>query len=158
VGSGWQVNGITILRTGTPFSVTCGCDPRRVGQATSRASLVDGVPLRPPVVDVPGAQVNFAAFRVPTAGTYGTAGRNLLRGPAVINFDFSLFKTFKITETNSIEFRAEMFNIFNTPQFANPAANLAAPATFGRSLATTPGAVRGSGTNRQIQFALRYTF
>ena len=47
IGGSWQVNGITTMRTGLPVSVSCGCDPRRVGQATSRADIVGGNPLRP---------------------------------------------------------------------------------------------------------------
>lgn len=56
-----------------------------------------------------------------------------------------------------MQFRAEMFNIFNTPQFGTPGANLAAPNNFGKSLGTI-GTAAGFGTNRQVQFALRYSF
>ena len=116
-----------------------------------------GVPLRPSNYDIPNAQVNLAAFRTPAAGTFGTLGRNVLRGPAAFNWDFSLFKSFKIQERHTFQFRAEVFNIFNIPQFSNPSVTLTAPTTFGRSFSTIP-AVGGFGTNRQIQFALRYAF
>jgi hypothetical protein len=128
-----------------------------IGAATARVDVVPGVSLRPDTVDIPNTQFNIAAFRRPTTGTWGNAARNLLRGPAAFNWDFSLFKDFRIREQQTVQFRAEMFNLFNTPQFGLPGANLSAPVNFGRSTGTlnTPA---GFGTNRQIQFALRYQF
>lgn len=154
---GWQINGISVMRSGLPFNIVCGCDSGGIGAATARPDLVPGVPLRPSNYDIPNAQVNLAAFRTPAAGTFGTLGRNVLRGPAAFNWDFSLFKSFKIQERHTFQFRAEVFNIFNIPQFSNPSVTLTAPTTFGRSFSTIP-AVGGFGTNRQIQFALRYAF
>jgi hypothetical protein len=78
-------------------------------------------------------------------------------GPSAINFDFSLFKKFQIREHQNLEFRAEFFNIFNTPQFSSPSASLAAAAFFGGSFGTD-STLDGFGTQRQIQFGLRYTF
>jgi hypothetical protein len=157
LGSGWQVNGITQLRSGLSVNVTCGCDSALIGTASARPNLVAGVPLRPASVDIPGNQINLAAFTAPPTGSFGNVGRNILKGPSAYNFDFSLFKDFKVREHHTAQFRAEMFNIFNTPQFSNPGANLSAPNSFGKSLGTisTPA---GFGTNRQVQFALRYSF
>ena len=157
MGSGWQINGITLMRSGLSVNVTCGCDSALIGAASARADSVPGAPLRPAQVDVPGNQYNLGAFARPATGTFGSVGRNTLKGPAAYNWDFSLFKNFKVREGRSIQFRAEMFNVFNTPQFGTPGANLSAPNNFGRSLGTinTPA---GFGTNRQVQFALRYTF
>jgi hypothetical protein len=157
LGGGWQINGITQMRSGLSVNVTCGCDSALIGTASARPNLVPGVPITPANVDVPGLQYNIAAFAKPPNGTFGNVARNLLKGPSAYNFDFSLFKDFRVREGKTVQFRAEMFNIFNTPQFSNPGANLSAPNSFGVSLATisTPA---GFGTNRQIQFALRYTF
>jgi hypothetical protein len=94
---------------------------------------------------------------MPAAGTFGNAGRNLLKGPAVYNWDFSLFKNFRVKEGQTLQFRAEMFNIFNTPQFHIPSADISSPATFGQSFYILPAA-GGFWSNRQIQFALRYNF
>ena len=65
-------------------------------------------------------------------------------------WDFSLFKRFNVRERQTLEFRFEMFNMFNHPNFANPGANIAAPATFGQSWGAYPG--------RDMQFALKYVF
>jgi hypothetical protein len=157
LGGGWQINGITEMRSGFPFSISCGCDPLRVGQATGRADQVTGAPLRPTDFDIPSRQVNPAAFAPPVTGRAGTSGRDILRGPAAFNFDFSVFRKFRIRERQEVEFRAEFFNLFNTPQFTNPSANLSSPAFFGRSLGTI-NVISGFGTNRQTQFALRYNF
>lgn len=158
IGSGWQLNGITVMRTGFPITgMSCACDPLRVGQFTSRPDLIAGVPPRPADTDLPNRQLNLAAFTAPPSGRVGNLGRNVFHGPHAINFDLSIFKSFPITERQKVEFRAEMFNIANTPQFSNPGGNIAAPANFGRSLSTI-NTSSGFATNRQIQFALRYMF
>jgi hypothetical protein len=158
LGSGWQINGITVMRTGFPITgMSCACDPLQVGAFTSRPDYVGGTDPHPAVVDLPNSQLNLAAFAAPPRGRVGNLGRNVLRGPHAINFDFSMFKSFPVTDRQRVEFRAEMFNIFNTPQFANPSGNITAPATFGRSLSTISTS-SGFATNRQVQFALRYMF
>jgi hypothetical protein len=156
LGEGWSIRGITTMRSGLPITVTCGCDPVGNGSATGRPDLVPGVPLRPADYSVPVNQINLAAFTTPV-GHFGDVRRNLLAGPAVYNTDFGVSKIFRLRESQRMEFRAEMFNIFNTPQFANPEANLASPATFGQTFGTI-ATNAGFGTNRQMQFALKYNF
>ena len=158
LGGGWQINGITVLRGGLPVNPSCGCDSAGIGNFGTRPDLVPGEPLTPANKDIPNNQFNIAAFTVPETGRFGNAGRNILRGPAALNWDFSLFKNFRVREGQTLQFRAEMFNMFNTPQFRNPGANLAGPASFGRSFSTHSTPYTGFGSNRQIQFALRYSF
>jgi hypothetical protein len=67
-----------------------------------------------------------------------------------MNWDFSLFKRFKLREGQTLEFRYEMFNMFNHPNFSNPGSDISAPSTFGKSLVAYSG--------RQMQFALKYSF
>jgi hypothetical protein len=156
LGAGWQINGITNIRSGFPYTVTCGCDPLGVGQATSRADLISPQSTKPANYSIPLAQLSLAAFASPV-GHYGTLGRNTFSGPGAVNFDFSLFKDFHVRERQTVQFRAETFNIFNHPQFGNPFATLTAPSLFGASLGTIATA-EGFHTSRQIQFALRYSF
>jgi hypothetical protein len=127
--------------------------------------------------------INPAAFATPLPGTFGDLARNALRGPNFTQFDLVLNKRFQITESSNIEFRTEIFNIFNHANFAVPATTLnnalptittagvlasglqpgqaftqsAAGGTFGLLRQTVERTV-GLGTNRQIQFALRYNF
>ncbi len=132
--------------------------------------------------------INPAAFAIPTAGTFGNFSRNALDGPGFRQVDMILSKKFRIKETMNFEFRTEIFNITNTANFANPSATLnnalpslsfaggvysastsnvlqpgaaftqnAAGSTFGL-LRSTVGRTVGLGSNRQIQFALRFNF
>ena len=156
LGEGWQLNGITEMRSGLPINVACGCDPLRVSQFTSRADILPGAsPLPSPIV-IPSKQLNIAAFAAPPTGRIGNVARGAFRGPAVYNFDFSLFKRFSI-ERHEFQFRAEFFNIFNTPQFNLPGSSIVSPGNFGVSTSTLT-TVSNFGTQRQIQFGLRYNF
>jgi hypothetical protein len=97
----------------------------------------------------------LAAFCAPPKigdGTgFGNSGRGLITGPGQANFDISITKKIPITESKSFEFRSEFFNAFNHAQFANPATNVATPASFGIITAT-------SVAPRIVQFALKYIF
>ena len=129
--------------------------------------------------------VNPAAFSIPSPGTFGDLPRNALRGPNFRQFDLVLNKRFALTESTNLEFRTEIFNIFNFTNFAVPSTTLAnalpnistagaltagglqpgsgfsqtqaGGAAFGLLRQTVERTV-GLGTNRQIQFALRLNF
>jgi hypothetical protein len=122
--------------------------------------------------------LNPAAFATPLPGTYGNYVRNTLHGPGLGQFDLTLAKRFKVHEQMNFEFRAEFYNIFNRANFANPPAllpsslgtasnqlqpeqpfssSVSGASTFG-VINSTVGRSIGLGTNRQIQFALRFNF
>ncbi|MBV8051036.1 MAG: TonB-dependent receptor [Acidobacteriaceae bacterium] len=83
---------------------------------------------------------------------FGDLGRNIYRGPFQQNWDFSLIKNFAITERQTLRFTTDFFNLWNHPNFANPAQNdVENPSTFGKIIST-------AGTPRLIQFSLRYAF
>ncbi|MBA3711681.1 MAG: hypothetical protein H0W76_04425, partial [Pyrinomonadaceae bacterium] len=90
-----------------------------------------------------------SAFATPAPNRYGTAGRNTLRGPNLINYDFSIFKNFRLTETKRLEFRTEFYNLTNTPHFNQPNGN------FNSS---SFGAITTAFGEREVQFALRFLF
>jgi hypothetical protein len=123
---GWQVSGITIAQSGTPFSVTNGTD---FGDAArfangfgtgSRPDLV-GDPHSSVQSDVPSVRgplfYNPAAYTAPIGLTFGNVGRNTLNNPSRVNFDFGLFKRFSFGEKRALDFRWENFNLFNHTQF-----------------------------------------
>ena len=120
--------------------------------------------------------LNPAAFAVPAPGEFGNLTLGLLRGPAFSQVDAVFAKRIALARGSNIEVRAEIFNVFNRDNFANPVATLpnalgtsanqvqpeqpyteAAAGTFGR-LTSTVGRTVGLGTNRQAQFAVRVNF
>ena len=124
--------------------------------------------------------LNPAAFTTPQPGTFGNLERNSIHGPNFKQVDVVVSKKFALGGTSNLEFRAEVFNLFNTVNFANPVGTLpqaiptaslteanrvqpgqpytdAAAGTFGR-FTSTVGRTVGLGTPRQAQFALRLNF
>jgi len=147
----WQINGWLTSQTGLPFtpllqtsvSNAGASRPDRLG--SGKAASQDPVRWFDTSFNVPGA-----AWAVPRQYTYGNAGRNILRGPGRINLDFSAFKDFPLDERFRLQFRAEFFNLLNTPQFDLPNAAIGNPAA---------GSITGIvGNPRQLQFALRLAF
>ena len=158
LGDGWQINGLTEMRSGLPINIMCGCDALGVNQFTSRVDFrPGGGPGEPSPLVIPDRQLNIGAFMAPPAGRIGNVARGAFRGPAIFNWDFSVFKKFRFRETQEVQFRSEFFNIFNTPQFNLPGSSIASPANFGVSTSTLT-TVSNFGTQRQIQFGVRYTF
>jgi hypothetical protein len=152
---GWHIGGIYSMSSGFPFSPQIGYDVSNTGdQGWIRAKLVTtGVNGNLPRGQRgPNNWFNANAYVVPTQFTYGNAGRNTLIGPGVNNLDGSLRKIFPIREAQSVEFRAEAFNLFNHPSFAQPDPVITDGA--GSAAVITSTAL----DNRQIQFAVRYRF
>ncbi len=183
---GWQMNSITVLRSGLPFSVTQTNTINTIEGHVRPDRLANGK-LSNPTID---KWFDPDAFRVvtcqqPGANTdagralntylaqfchYGSAGQGILEGPGFKNVDFSLLKNTQLTEKVRLQFRAEIFNIFNTPQFAVPASGLNAataflPTTAGGAFPTQVTPSRGPGSisslvapMRQMQFGLKLLF
>ena len=164
---GWQVSGITIAQSGTPFSVTNGTvygDNAGVGNGVGTGSRPDLVGDANSV-----SQSNFpdergplyynpGAYALPTGLTFGNVGRNTLYLPGRLNFDFGTFKRFAINERSGFEFRWETFNLFNHTQFnaINSAMDTNTPGVNQDS----SGFLHLSGAHapRIMQFGLRFYF
>jgi hypothetical protein len=120
----WQINGNFSAYSGTPFTITsAGTSLNAPGNAQTADQVLPDVEKLGGV----GRNVPFfnpLAFRAVTERRYGTTGRNILRGPGVINTDLSLFRSFPIRERFQLQFRAEAFNAANTPHFNNPGATV----------------------------------
>ncbi len=149
---GWQTNGIISLQSGRPFSVVSGRDNSQSGVNQDRADLIGNPKLdtgrsHQELID---RYFNTAAFAQNPTGTFGTSGRNTLRGPGFASVDFGLDKEIPLFwEGHKLQFRSEFFNLFNRVNFNNPNNNLSS-AQFGR--------ITSSGDPRVIQFALKYVF
>ncbi len=148
VVAGWELGGLLVMQSGLPFTVTVPGSPSNTG-AGSRANPVAGVDASVSDQSI-NRWFNAAAFTTPAAFTWGTLGRNTLRGPSIGNVDLSAAKKFLFSETRRLEFRAEFFNALNHPQFSLPGS------TIGVGGVGTITATQRA--NRQIQFALRFAF
>jgi hypothetical protein len=158
---GWQLASVGTARTGLPVNVILDrassdlIDGYNINQ---RPDLVPGVSLAPAGGASPRDWINLAAFTVPAKGLWGNAGRNLVRAPGAWQMDFALSRIIDLRESTRLQFRAEAFNVFNHAQYGAPLADISAPSTFGRILTTVNSGPTGSGTPRQLQFALRLVF
>jgi hypothetical protein len=169
IAGNWQLTTTAQARTGFPVNVLLPSSYTAPDGAsgTERPDLVPGVSLAPPGGKSVSAWINPAAFATP-AGEFGTAPRNLLRGPGTWQFDLGAGKTFSLRERGQIEFRSEFYNLFNHPQLGQPQAtfNPSNTAGFGSVINTvnlntaivSPITPVGSGTPREMQFALRFEF
>jgi hypothetical protein len=145
----WELNGIVSIYSGVPFDVTVSNgDLANTGNVLERANLVNSNPY--PANQGPNLWINPASFATPPQYTFGTLGRNSLRSDATKNLDFSLFRRFPITETAGFEFRAESFNLTNTPIFDRPNSTLGDP-NFGVVTSTR-------NEPRILQFGLKFIF
>jgi hypothetical protein len=155
---GWQLAGIAMLQSAAPYTVTVSGNPSGNIDGNDRPNVVPGAAVYP--AQKTATQWALAsAFSVPTQYTYGNAGRDTLNGPGVRTWDFSLIREFRLTESKTLEFHAELFNIFNQANFTLPDGNIS-DSTFGvigNTIQPIAGqASGGPGDPREIQFVLRF--
>jgi hypothetical protein len=158
ITNGWQLNTITSISSGTPFTVYDSADVSLQGSAPEISGFYSS---RPDLISDPNSGqphtanewVSRAPFLqlnpVTQAGQFGNEGRNVVRGPGIADVDLSLFKYFNIDESRRVQFRAECFNLLNHPNFGLPENDLESPA-FGQILQ--------AGPPRLLQLALKFVF
>lgn len=156
----WEVSSVITLQSGAPFSVIDSAGG--TAYALSSSNLVTpvfgaGITCANAIASRAQTQIVFkptafspAPLVGPDATGYGNVGRNCFRGPSQKNVDFTLSRTFHLSEHQGLSFRAEFYNLFNHPSFANPGVlDMENPALG--VISTTVG------TPRLIQFSLRYS-
>jgi len=165
---GWETSGIASFQSGTPFTIFSESGSSQENTFEERADLIGPAHIYSPrslhsfdpaVVNADcmnNAVTDGHFYFDPTAFscnnpifTFGTSGRNMLRGPGRNNFDLSVGRTFKINESKSVEFRSEFFNAFNHAQFFNPD-HFGFDDNFGQ--------ITQARDPRIIQFALKFYF
>lgn len=154
---GFQLNGVASIQSGTPiginqgnnFNLNAAGSGQYPDQVKAVVAMLGGIGAGKEYFD----RSAFAIVNIPTGQTqrFGSAGRNVLRGPSYFNMDMGLFRTFTFTETFKLQFRAEALNVLNHANFSNPQANIN-DANFGFITSTT-----GTG-ERNMRFAVRVTF
>lgn len=145
--SGWAFNSIMLLQSGMPVTVTQATNNNSFAGFALQRPNVAGNPNLPPTSRMVSHYFNTAAFSAAPKFTLGNASRNPVRGPAYRDLDIALVKHTLLAEKIDMEFRAEIFNITNTPAFAQPNGSFGA-AAFGSITSTTTDP-------RVVQFAVR---
>jgi hypothetical protein len=148
VVGGWQSNNIFIAHTGTPFTPLISSDIANVGGNQESLDIVGDPHLSH---RSPSEWFNTDAYAVPAGYTYGTAGRNSLRGPDFWEWDTSIFRLIELSNERQFEFRAEAFNVLNNVVLGQPINDYNTGPQFGTINTTTNLA-------RQIQLALKFRF
>jgi hypothetical protein len=162
VAGGWSVSGITIYRTGSPFSVNFAVPSSVVGWWGGRADAVSGVDLYEGQSGshdvINGVQwFNTAAFAPPAKWQYGNSQRNTVFGPGFWNWDIGVQKNFAITENHRLQLRGDALDAFNHFNLGNPSATI--PNTRDGGLPDPrAGKIFGGSGSRVIQLGLKYMF
>jgi len=155
VTNGWQVTSVTTWQGGTPFTIFSGLDNSFSGIGADRANLV-----APKLVNAvlstsrPHSQMvsqyfNTSAFGPNPIGTFGNTGKNILTGPRYFDSDLALLQNAKLTDSTTLQFRAEFFNAFNNVNFGTPDQTLTDSA-FGQ--------ITSASDPRILQFAMKFLF
>ena len=156
------MNGIFSAYSGAPFSVTASGaslnapdNSQTADQVLPNVQYLGGIGPNTPYY-------NPLAFRAVTAARFGSTGRDILRGPGEVNLNASVFRTFRLTERIKLEFRAEAYNLSNTPHFNAPSANVSSmslrPDGSIASLGNFMSITSTVGDPRQFRFGLRLSF
>jgi len=145
---GWEIAGLTELESGRPFNVTSNRDSSNTGTTARPNRLRSG--------ELPASERSLnrwfdtSAFVIAPDFSFGNTSRNALRGPGRVNFDVGLHRNFILRERLKLQFRAELFNATNTPQFGDPNGNIGNPLA---------GVISSTITGpRQIQLCARFSF
>lgn len=164
---GWQLNALTTMQSGQPFTPILGFDPTLTGSTGARPNYIPGafineggqLSYNPALAKDPRTGIPLSL--IPAPGQFGTLGRNTFTGPSYRNFDLSLIKDTRVNEKLRLQTRFEVFNLFNTTNLALPERRMLDP-FFGRSTRTQdvagglPGL--GGGGPRVAQIALRLSY
>ena len=155
LAGGWTLSGVETIQSGLPFTPQLGFNPTNNGDSRNPIRPSWNPAFRGPMI-LGGANLYFDpnAFTLPSAGTYGNSGRDVLCGPGLATADLSVAKNTALSEKVRAQIRAEFFNLFNRANFGSPNAVVFASASAAPS--PTAGVITStSTTSRQIQFGLK---
>jgi len=157
---GWEVGTVVQAQTGNPLNPTVAINPGV--SLTVRPDVIGPIQVTGDPAGWFGTSAQFAAeFATPCVGTTchpGSLSRDAITGPGFVNTDFSVIKNTKLTEKFNLQFRGEMFDIFNHPNFGNPGLTFTPTSTTFGKITSTRFPTGDFGSARQIQFALKLLF
>ena len=157
---GWQWQGINTLQSGVPYTVTINTDRANTGQSGQRPDSIAPT-VQPKTLSCwyftsanPACKAALPSqadtFVLPAQFVYGNLGRGTLRGDKLVQLDISLIKSWKLTESKNLEFRAQAFNLTNTASFSSPG---------GSSNLATGGVVTSTRNQpRLFEFGMKFAF
>jgi hypothetical protein len=150
---GWQLNGIAFVQSGSPFTVTNSNPQINVAGPSvvtaDRPNRIGSGHLSNPSIK---EWFDAAAFAPQPFGTAGNSGKNILRGPSMKRVDLSVFRDFPFIEKTKLQFRAESYDVSNSPNFDQPNADINSP-----GVGTISGSLPGTD-QRVFQFALKFSY
>ncbi len=145
---GWQLSGVFVAQTGSPFSVLMPCATINAQGNNCRPNVVGNGALPSDQRSI-AEWFNTSAFVIPSPQAYGDAGRNILRGPGTTNMDVGLSRSFAWMETRRLQIRSEFFNALNHTNFGLPVHSTDSPAL---------GTITSAAPSRVIQIGARLEF
>jgi hypothetical protein len=147
----WEISGINQFQSGAPFSVRKNVDYAGVGPGSGNQfwNLVGDPSIEPTSFTNSAVWFNKAAFAAPAPGTFGVQPRNILRNPGFYEWDLGIRKNFPVVEQHRLQFRCELFNVLNHPNW---------DAAVSDPTSGSFGLVTSKTGNRTIQLALKYIF
>ena len=151
LAEGWQLSTIVQSQSGNPVNIVINNTAFTGTNNTVRPDVTGPIA----ILGTPNRWFDTSVFIVPV-GRFGSLGRNVVIGPGFNNTDFSVIKRTKLTESQLLEFRWEVFDIFNHANFGQPG-RVVGTGSFGQ-ITSTRFATGDSGSSRQMQFALKYKF
>lgn len=141
----WEIGSIVTMQSGLPFTPSISTDPANTGTSLRPDRIGNGA-----ISDrTLQRYFDYTAFRLPAPYTYGNSGRNILYGPGFKNWDLIAMRNIRFSERTNLQFRAEFFNLTNTPAFGNPTGNIQS---------SNVGKILSAGEPRDVQFGLKFSF
>jgi hypothetical protein len=143
----WQVGSAFAVQSGAPLTINTASDPANIGNGPAQRPNMNGDPNEGP--KTPEQWFDTSVFSLPAPFTFGNAPRNAVVGPGLVSVDLSLQKAFSLTESVRLQWRTEIYNLFNRPNFNIP-----------NRIAFTPnfGRISSAQDSRQLQLALKLSF
>jgi hypothetical protein len=145
-GSGWRFSPLLKILSGDYMSITTATDVALTDSVNQRVNQIQGTPYGNKSAN---NYLNPRAFALPAAGTFGNSGKGAIAGPGLWQFDMALSRIFHVREAQTMEFRAEAFNVPNVVRMNDPTTVLSSN-IFGQ--------VTSGPDPRIMQFALKYFF
>ena len=150
VVGGWQLSGITTIRTGLPLNPTLGRDYAGVGSSAGQRPQTTGDPMLSHGERTADRWFDTTKYVEPAFGTFASSGRNILSLPGWNNWDLAMTKSFRLRARTNVEFRADAFNFPNHTQFNAVGSSYATPSTFGK--------VTSAKNERALMLGFRLSF